>query len=183
MCCCIMGNRVAASRVATGTIRHSLVLMSIAPKTHWCLTMCPRWYFRRTSMHSSISTVWPTPPMITGFQLKCSAHTLRMKFFQSTTVWLLSTPNSCWKSIWLQYCRHHKYINLTTVAVDILAFVKKVPCLSDTDRLHGWHRHLSVEIKPHVLHASSVRNVPSQQTYKTLQNAFSALCPAAILRA
>lgn len=146
ICRWIIGNRVAASRLSTGIISPSVVSISTAPKTHWCLTLCPLWYFRRTSIHSSISTVWPTPPMTKGFRLKCSAHTSRMKFFQSTTVRLLSRCNSCMKSTCRQYCRLHKYIKRTTVALDKFVLAKKVPLWSDAQCLHRWHRQQSLSI-------------------------------------
>ena len=47
---------------------------------------------------SSIATVTPSPPMVTGFATKCSAQTSRQKFFQPTAVCLASLI-SWWREV------------------------------------------------------------------------------------
>ena len=90
---CWMIGRVAASLLSTGTMKPAFVWVSIPPKTHCSRIIRPRLYFRRVKTLSSICTVWPTPPIRTGWATKYSPHTSRKNIFQSTKVcWLI--PNS-----------------------------------------------------------------------------------------
>ena len=71
--CCSIGSSVAASLCGTATRKLCLVSTSIPPNTHWVFTILPTLAFSLTNADSSISTVWPGPPIRSGCLMKDSA--------------------------------------------------------------------------------------------------------------
>jgi hypothetical protein len=81
------GQKCVGCSVLDGTRNVCLDSRSTLPNTHWPLTGCPLWYFRRPNLLSSISTVLLGPPILTELHSKYTSMTSLQNMPQSANVY------------------------------------------------------------------------------------------------
>ena len=81
-----MGNNVAVSRAATTSMNTLSDPLSIPPNTHLPSLSLPLLYLRLPNLDSSISTIFPGPPIGANHPSRYAAQTSRQKWHQSTAV-------------------------------------------------------------------------------------------------
>ena len=82
----MMGNNVAVSRAATTSMNTLSDPLSIPPNTHLPSLSLPLLYLRLPNLDSSISTIFPGPPIGANRPSRYAAQTSRQKWHQSTAV-------------------------------------------------------------------------------------------------
>ena len=78
----IIFTKVSAFLLSTHLKKQSFVSRSIPPKTQTPFTLLPLWYLRLPNLLSSISTIWPTPPICFESLSNIVSHTSLQKLYQ-----------------------------------------------------------------------------------------------------
>ena len=130
MYCWMIGSRVCLLLSGTTVIKALGVPLSIPPNTQCPSTERPRLYLRFPNFDSSISTIFPGPPIMIGCARKYSAQTSLKKLNQSMAT-LLDIFTSAAASVTL-VCRDQRYINFRMVTKESFDLLKKLLSLALT---------------------------------------------------